>query len=161
MTEIDQNAMVQTIRNITGSEEKDIRLAFENPQTTAIDTLTRNKLTEFIDIYKSAYAHAVNTKQSQDFAKWRVFGLYQTISSHAENISDEELVAEMLVTDDDELVALFDKHEVVVWEPLENWTCREIVDNIDIVATAAYNTANEITAQDTHIAELRPPSPRG
>lgn len=76
-------------------------------------------------------------------AKWKRFAIEQVLSNWSAKVVPEILFDWILATEDEALVNLFDDYDVVVWQPLEDWTLSDIAELIVDMATRAEEVEGE------------------
>ncbi len=74
-------------------------------------------------------------------ARWKIFAINQTLSSHSPEVDPQILFDWLSETPSDELDALFNRYEIVVWEPFERLSLEAVAEVIFGLAESAQRTA--------------------
>ena len=73
--------------------------------------------------------------------KWKRFAVSQTLSDWGD-IDSADLFDCMMIEDEKGLEKLFEKWEVIVWQPFENDTLLSVANHIDSLARSAQEVAD-------------------
>lgn len=73
--------------------------------------------------------------------KWKRFAVSQTLSDWGD-IDSSDLFDCMMIEDEAGLEELFERWEVIVWQPFENDTLLSIANHIDSLARSAQEVAD-------------------
>ena len=73
--------------------------------------------------------------------KWKRFAVSQTLSDWG-GIDSADLFDCMMIEDEKGLEELFEKWEVIVWQPFENDTLLSVANHIDSLARSAQEVAD-------------------
>lgn len=76
-------------------------------------------------------------------AKWKSHGLGQVLSSWDSVLSDEDLYDLLQDTEEEKLDAVFEEHDIDVWQPFENDEKSQVCEYIANAATQSQEVANE------------------
>ena len=73
--------------------------------------------------------------------KWKRFALMQVFSDWYENSNLDDIFDDMQLEDEQGMTELFDEHDVIVWEALEDMPLVELAEYATQLAESAQNTS--------------------
>ena len=76
--------------------------------------------------------------------KWKRFALMQVFSDWYENSNLDDIFDDMQLEDEQGMAELFDEHDVIVWEALEDMPLVDIAEYAKQLAESAQHTAHGV-----------------